>query len=812
MKLHRLELRGIRPHYAEAVTLDVDALPGPIVAVCGVNGSGKSVLLGSIMGSLYREWPTSAGMVDMALRRDGMVRIDATLPGGRTVIAQHGDAVARTGESYITRDGVALLKTGKVTEYDAWAATNLPPSSIIYASSFGAQGSAGLLDPGLTPQERRNILFRALRLDEIEPLPSRCRERAAEARLKLGQVEARIVAETPFADVAQAEANLTGWQAVRAAAEMTLGHAREDLDAARARHAALVAAWNDAEAAKKARAQAIARMNAEKTKRITLVSRLETARRDAAGAPEVEAAAAKLDEVQREVAQLETSLATTAQAIATARREAQAAEDAVLRAAVRIEAASKRVQAADAARKRLVFAEDAAAKIVAAEAAEQAADAALREAWDAVESLRGATLDVAGQRISVLRAGLSTLADGEYPRGDAPTIAESALDEDNAIARAAQEAPAKLAAAQEAHRKAQAASVEASRVANTLRVTAATVGDLREAARAGEAAEAEVRSLVSGKLDVERVASETRARIAALQSNEDADKQILADAKRRREVVKATAARGPAIAAAQATVAEISPQLAAADDAVRAAEADLALAPEPPAAEPVPDVAAQERAAQEAEKALRAAEGAVAVGEDGVRKATEAAGRVALLQAERAATLEEIADWERLEADIRSVLQLSIDAAAPEIAAMTNQLLREAYGPRYTVTIETTRPSADGKKQIEDCYPHVIDAANGVDGSADCLSPGQRAIVGEAVRFAITHIVCRSAGITGPTIVRDESAGAVAEATLPEWVTMLRIGARLLGSSHVFVVCHNSIAETLADARVRVSDGRLTID
>ena len=342
-------------------------------------------------------------------------------------------------------------------------------------------------------------------------------------------------------------------------------------------------------------------------------------------------------------------------------------------------------------------------------------------------------------------------------------------------------------------------------MANTLRVNAATVNDLREAAKAGYAAEAEVRSITSGKIDVERTLADLRARITVLESNATVNDDRLADARRRRDAVKATAARGPAIAAAQATVAEISPQLAAADDAVRAAEADLALAPEPPAAEPVPDVAAQERAVQEAEKALRAAENAVAVGEDGVRKAIEAAGRVALLQAE-------IADWERLEADIRSVLQLSIDAAAPEIAAMTNQLLREAYGPRYTVTIETTRPSADGKKQIEDCYPHVIDAANGVDGSADCLSPGQRAIVGEAVRFAITHIVCRSAGITGPTIVRDESAGAVAEATLPEWVTMLRIGARLLGSSHVFVVCHNSIAETLADARVRVSDGRLTID
>lgn len=809
MKLHSLSIRGIRPHYAELVALDLSTIPGPIVAICGENGTGKSVLLGSIMAALYREWPTKAGLAEMTLGRDSLVRADVTTGEGHTVISQM--AQGKSGESMVTRDGVSLLATGKVTEYDAWAALHLPPAAVVYASTFGAQGSAGLLDVDLTPQDRRNILFRALRLERVEPMPQRCRDRAAEARQRGEVLDGRIGAERPRADVAAALTCLERAKDAQAEAIIDAGDADEALAHARARHAALVAAWNDAETAKRLRAEAIARYNAAATDRVKIVDRMERARNAAAGAADVEAAAATVDGLAAEVAQLETSIATSRQALDTARRDAAAAETAALAAGRAVDRASQRLAAADKARKDLALAEAAAAKLQQALDEAEAANATFVECELAVESIRANTLDVAGRRIVVLRGAIDFIA-GPCDVGDERARAADAQIGDDRLLAIEATGPAKLDAARAAMASARAARADAENAVGPLHEASIRIPDLRTAAAAGDDAEAEIRTQTQARGVATREAEFLRGTAKVLADGLQADESRCIDARRRYGEARTTAARGPAIAAARATLAELEPQLVTAEDAVRAAGAALDLAPEPPTVEPVPDVAAQEKAVAAAEDALRRADAAVAVAEAVHRDALAAAVRVAELEAQRRGIDEEIADWTRLESDCRAILQLSIDAAAPEIAALTNQLLREAYGPRYTVSIETTRRSADGKKEIEDCYPHVIDSANGVDGSTECLSPGQRAIVGEAVRFAIAHVVCRAAGITGPTIIRDESAGAIAEATIPEWITMLRIGARLLGSEHVLIVCHNTIAESLADARVRVAGGRITVD
>ena len=809
MKLHSLTIRGIRPHYAEPVTLDLSTLPGPIVCICGENGTGKSVLLGSIMAALYREWPTKAGLAEMTLGRDSLVRADVTTGEGRAVISQM--AQGKSGESMVTRDGVSLLATGKVTEYDAWAALHLPPVAVLYASTFGAQGSAGLLDVDLTPQDRRNILFRALRLERVEPMPQRCRDQAAEARNRGTVIDTGLAMERPRADVAAAKTNCDVQNSVRLAAEAELWNAQDDLADARARHAALVAAWNDAEAAKKRRAEAVAKLNAEATKRVHLLDRIERAKVAAAGAAEVEAAAGQVDALAAEVAGLETSIATSRMALEAARRDASAAEAATLSAGRAVDAASLRLAAADKARKGLALAEAAAAKLPEAEAAADAANVAFIEAEAAVEALRADTLDVAGRRIVVLRGAIDFIAGPCRVGDERDRAADAQIGDDRLIAIEAT-GPAKLDAARAEMARARASRSTAENAVGPLQTASARIPDLRTAAAAGAEAEAEIRTQTQARSDATKEAERLRASAKHIADGLQTDEPLLAGTKRLRDGAKATASRGPAIAAARATLAELEPQLVAAEEAVRAAAAALDLAPEPPTVEPVPDVESQEKAVAAAEEALRRADAAVAVAEAALRDAQAAAARVADLEAQRRAIDEEITDWMRLESDCRAILQLSIDAAAPEIAALTNQLLREAYGPRYTVSIETTRRSADGKRDIEDCYPHVIDSANGVDGSTECLSPGQRAIVGEAVRFAIAHVVCRAAGIVGPTIIRDESAGAIAEATIPEWITMLRIGARLLGSEHVLIVCHNAIAESLADARVRVAGGRITVD
>ena len=810
MRLHSLTLCGIAPHYRTPQTLDLSQVRGPVVAIAGPNGSGKSTLCGTLRAALYRKF-TSGSLADLATAADSYVGADFEIAKGRFVVTQRVNGVSRKakGESSVRDEmGRDLLVRAQVSEYDRWAELNLPPWSLLAASTFSAQGERGLLGD-LTPQERREILFRALGLEQIEPLPGRCRERAAAARRRGEVIDGQLAVERPRADVAAAEANLNGCLAVRTTAGSDVAHAREDLADARARHAALVAAWDDAEAAKARRSSAITALNARSTERVKLIARIETARRDSAGAAEVDLAGLALEALQREVSQLETSIATSRMALGAARADAKRAEDASLAAGRAVDRASQRLAAADAARKALAEAEAAAAKLPEAEAAVAAALSAHHEAGAEVERLRESTLDVAGQRIEALRAGLVDIT----RCGDIDTARRYAADSiavDDGTVRRVAEAPAARDAALAEMRRTGVAHGEAVHTRDTLRATSARAPDLRASAAAGDDAEAEIRTQTQARSDATREAERLRASAKHIADGLQTDEPRLADAKRRRDAAKTTAARGESIAAARATLDALEPQLAAAEDAVRAAEADLALAPEPPAAEPVPDVAAQERAVTDAQEALRRAEGAVAVGDQALADARAAAVRVADLEAHRRAIDEEISDAVACERTFVAMLQLSIDAAGPELAQVTNELLRGGFGDRYTVTVETKRIGDKGQ-EIEDCYVQVIDTANGYAGPASGLSGGQLVIVGTAVRCAVARIAARTSGIARPTLILDEAGAALEEPLVPAWIAMLRRAATLTGAEHVLVVSHNPEVWALADSVVRVNDGRIEV-
>lgn len=815
MRLHTLAIRGIRPHYSAETRIDFDALPGPIVAMTGPNGAGKSMLLGCAMGALYREMPRGAGLADVALDRAAYMRADVETASGRYVITQTVDAISGKGASSVRSDGAELLASGKVTEYDEWALRNLPPPGLVYASTFGAAKSVGILDGTLAPQDRRLILFRALGLEAVEPLPNLARVEAAALRSPMAGIAAEIAAEERRADVCGARDALAIRERHRDAEALAFSDAREALADARARHAALLAAWQDADAARKRHDEAAARVREAKRTLDGLVYRRSTAQATAAEAPRVRAYEAEIPAARLNVELAEASAGATERGLADAERAHQAALVEVTRARRELDDARAADARGRADSRDLPAAEGAEARAEKARESLAADEAEHRRIQEEIERLNAATLDTAGRRIKGLRAGLYDCAghiDGglEEVRG----IALRVLDADDATAVEAEAAPAALRKARAAAGVVTASILAARADLATAERLAARLPDLRAAKlRADKAATrvAEAEMALRGRsedgLRAGEAAAIARAMAAGSKAALDAARATLS--RLERETRRLTE-----IARAETVLEELAPQIVAAEAALAAANVALDAAPLPPVAEPVPDMAAQEAAVRTAEEAHRRACGAVAVAEAALSDAEAAAARVAALRAELDALGQDVADWVRLEADLRAVLQHSIDAAGPEIAALTNELLRSPGCPslnRYSVTVETQRPSADGKRQIEDCFVSVIDSTNGYAGASSGLSDGQLAVVGEAVRFALTRIACRTAGIASPTIVRDECAGALHADVVPQYCAMLRAGARLLGSDHVVVVTHDAALAALCDSKVTVEDGRLRI-
>jgi exonuclease SbcC len=182
--------------------------------------------------------------------------------------------------------------------------------------------------------------------------------------------------------------------------------------------------------------------------------------------------------------------------------------------------------------------------------------------------------------------------------------------------------------------------------------------------------------------------------------------------------------------------------------------------------------------------------------------------------AELATVENDLSDWTRLAHDLgRDGLQaVEIDAAGPVITELSNDLLHQAFGNRFTISFETTRPSSDGKREIEDFRISVLDTLNGREADAKTFSGGEKVILSEAIALALTMLACQRSGIERPTIIRDESGAALDGENGQRYVAMLRRAAKIVGADKVLFISHDPATWDLADARIVVADGRISVD
>jgi exonuclease SbcC len=935
VRLHRIRLRGIGPF--TDVDLDLDALPGPLVAVTGENGAGKtSILQLGFAGALYRSTPTQGTLASRARGRDSLVEAHV----GDLLIRHHVDATVGN-KVLVQRGGQPLVDSAGVRDFDRWAATNLPAQDLFFASVFGAPGAAGFL--GMTAAERKKVLLRALGIEKYEALAKRASEENAAAQLKAAAVAAQLHEEGRKISVDVARAWLDAATATLASAEERARAARAAVaDAQRAegaRELALVEAKAHASRLAELTDQRVEHLDTlraaeRRLERLLVVTsdaaderaiaatvdtcrdRLESLRRAIAAADEHRSreeallaeehdtgamlvdlerrrAAAAHDLAGRDAVReqagrapgLRDALAATeqagrdaAQAAAQCERDSRAETQAAERA--RGVALEQRARAAAAARRTEALAGVEAAEVALPALRARAAEtAAAEQAADAeVERLRGLRDGGKDTRIRGFIEGLAGIVVRSKDHQDAINRAHATRRVDDALVVEHAAAPAALDAARETALAAEQAAEQAERAFRDAEVLAARRPDL-DAARAeqdvavavAEQAEsaamgneanaedagackarykalAEEHGLVAAQLRVELAAAEraerrlpdlarAEATIAGLAEQLDAARaaheaavgrvralgepparpspEEVAAAEEALSFATAAAARLPELAAAEATVLALDEQIAreaAAIGDVDARIAALGPAPTPPGAV---DLGALAEALRAAEQEVHSAVAALATAEQTLTAATAIAERIAELTTALRAEEQLAADWAMVARGLgRDGLQaLEIDAAGPELTGLVNDLLRACFGSRYTVTIATTRARKSGEGDREVCDVLVYDAQNPQDGDRDGreFSDGQKVILGEAIRGALSVLSCRRAGLRGVTLVRDEATGVLDRDNAPAYVRMLRRLAEMVDASRVLFVAHDPALWALADSRVHVANGRVDV-
>ena len=805
MRLERVVLHNIGPH--AHFELDLSTLgDARLISVVGGNGSGKTVLLeAALPGAIYRETPTRGSLTSLATARDSYV--EARIVNGKAWTIRHSlDCASGKSEALVLDEhGAPVMPDTKVRTFDAWAARTFPAPEVLFSSVFSAQAGAGFL--GAKPGERKATLLRVLGVEKLERLAEAARERARDQKSAVATLAARVEDERRRGgSVEDAEIALADASGAAIAADATAADARQRLDAAKATAAAADAARTAYEAEERAYSARLRRRDELAARVRELDVRIGNNRAVLGERERIERAESAIPGLREEVARHQRDVAEMASAEQAAAREADAAERERQAAEAARDAASMRAAAALRALERAEEIEAAARCVPGLRSDVESAERAEAGVEAELEQLRGRRLAGAEERIGGLRGGLTRVTSALAAK---PSwyigIAEDALAADDAAVREAGELPSSVALATERLRAAQERLARARQALREVEALAALAGRLDEDRAALAAAEAEVAEQLEAAAQAAHRRDNAALRAAGAAGSREAHEEQVAIATVNLVFEEKVAAKAGPLAGATARLAELEPQVGQGRTELSGLDAELSAGP--PAAPPLPvALDAVEHLARRTEAEARAAAQAVAVAEQRLEQARAGSGRAAELETELEAAERDLADWQRLAADLgRDGLQAAeIDAAGPELTELVNDLLHRCHGPRFTVSIETQRLSADGKRTLEGCEVRVLDVERGRDTTAETLSGGEAVLVGEAVSLALAMLACRRAGVERPTIVRDESGSALSPENARVYVSMLRRAAELVDADKVLLVSHTPEVWDLCDARVEL--------
>lgn len=796
MRLHSLSGRGLGP-FRTAFHVDIDALPGRVIGICGGNGEGKSTLLELFPGALHRECPTRGSLVDLAQERDAY--LEARVTNGAFHTLRHTvDGISKKSEALILDDsGAPVLATTSVKAFDEWSKVHLPDAEVLLCSAFAAQQHRGFCDLGA--RERKTVLATILGIAGLEEMAGRARKRATTVETELAGLEGERRA-LPALDVDMLVAGLPVSEEAARAADEALAAGRRDVDAGiayRRASSALIAARP--------------KLDELVEKLADVDERIANNRKLIAKGPRIRAATERCRAIRDEIILLTSQgqTAGTLQRATEQRRQEAAGRAAAARAA--IQAAERRADAARSRAARRVEVEEAEGELPGARDALAAVEREITRLRAEEREVQDGAIGGAEARVKGLRSGLDKIALPAATVSAKPSaIARATLDADTVKADAQRSAPARVAAIRAGlERNLHELDAARDRVAALsavagLRATVdAAAGDLARALEDAESARAaEQEASVAALAIAEEVEAARRAaidrsgRIAALEREE---RELATDAHD-----SAMLAQAPErLAEREEQAAILRAEIAETRTAITALEAEIATLP-PPAEI---DLSALEEAARRAQASVVRLTAEIERARAGEARRSELDAAIIALRAE-------LADWNLLAEDLgpRGLPALLIDAAGPELTELVNDLLHTCVGPRFTVSIDTTRPTADGKKSIETCDVRVLDTEKGREGPVETFSGGERVILGEAVSLALSVLALRRSGAEAPTLVRDESGAALDEERARAWMAMLRRAADIIGASKVLVVSHVTELQDLCDAKLVVANGTITVE
>lgn len=814
-----IRLRRVRGHNVGPFTdfdVDFDNLKGPVVAVTGVNEAGKSTFLELAgPGVCYRTTITRDPLGQLATAKDAQVEgwFDT---GGRQYRALH--AIGRNEVSLTDQTALdagqpwGLTPGGKVTEFDAWVEQNLAPFDVFEAAQFSAQGDTGFL--GLGAAMRKELIQKALGIDGVEARAKEARDQLTEACKQRDTAKTKLdAAEVRAADVGRLSTELGEAQFHVEQCRGAVTRLEEELVKLTQRKTELERAWAEHRNAMAELRRAREAADMKRSQRAMLKAQIQEAQVAVDRLPAYETHrefreldVQEMDRARGRAVELKAEIKTLSDGVEKATASARAKREARARADRKLDEVRAKIERAAAIRAE-------AAKLTEARKLVDVAKGFYAQAKDAVQTATRAKLGFATGRATNLREGhvkiLRMTGIADVPMSAVRGVSEDSVAKDDAGLLASD------------------ASRERALLEDETR-SRKTLEDATTALHAIERAAAALDAL--GDLQKELADAEQAATLATTEASE-AEKatdhlgslrtlrnELAAEEEKHTTAWKSTAGWDEKLKAEPADrhAASRLPELLERERALPADEQAVAADPDPPALPPnsleVDRALALVRGARTDQQA---AERAVATLETRLSAARAAEDEARGLRAEFERLVDLVSDLNLLVMTFgRDGIQaLEVDAAVPELTAIVNDLLHSCFSTRWTVRLDTTKPvKGDPSKVSEGFIVRVTDGRTGIERDAKSNSGGAKVPISDAISFALTVIACGRSGVDRPTLVRDESGASLDQENGKAYMAMLRRAAERVGAEHVLLVSHNRDLHALADSRLRVGGGTVTIE
>lgn len=153
--------------------------------------------------------------------------------------------------------------------------------------------------------------------------------------------------------------------------------------------------------------------------------------------------------------------------------------------------------------------------------------------------------------------------------------------------------------------------------------------------------------------------------------------------------------------------------------------------------------------------------------------------------------MKDLSDYSILEkAYANSGIQsLELEAAIPEVAELTNSILRSSYGDKFQVAFSTLRQGKE--KIVDDFCIDVTNTESGYTTPIELLSAGEKIWVIQSLYFAFSIIRMQRTGFAFKIRFIDESDGELDSEKRLEYVNMIRATHEVSGARLTCMVTHS---------------------